>query len=509
MEGRNSRRQDNRRRPHEAAARWTAELVARFSAALGPEARSRILTELDLPHPLDEDAALALYRMQPQLASGFIQRHLPRGRRADDEYSPWQRLMEQAQARGDEALYFALYRTQAPSEQWLRDTSELANGTADPEVLCAELERRHPNRWRHDIGPQLAQLALRRGEHLLPYLMQHAHEIWSAARRSGYQQMAELSRSQGWLELWAALVRSCASAAEYDREVMALVQDQISAEPDVRHRLLLLAGAPLAPTAKPRTKPLRDSTVLALYDRFPHLARGPFRQQLEPSPSRTLAGLIERAMERRDDELIDHLCARLAVCAERSGAERLLQTAAAAASYLKKPSPNQADQAQRACAILRRVPPRAIRNQRDLMRRNPLARLLFERAGEACLVIEGAAADLLQADEDHVCAVAVIALTGDDPRALVLARQNRDLLLATLERRLPRRVARQAVRALDRLADEPAAASQILIWARRTLAQGSPYPAGELIALIARQLRRYPALREAQETPPIYRTVAA
>src|SRR4029077_4288638 len=119
-----------------------------------------------------------------------------------DAYSPWQRLVQQAQARGDEALCFALYRTQAPSEQWVRDTNELASGMVDPQALYAELERRHPTRWREDLGPQLAQLALRRGEDVLPYLLQHALEIWSARRRSGYQQMAELSRRLGWLELW-------------------------------------------------------------------------------------------------------------------------------------------------------------------------------------------------------------------------------------------------------------------------------------------------------------------
>jgi hypothetical protein len=66
---------------------------------------------------------------------------------------------------------------------------------------------------------------------------------------------------------------------------------------------------------------------------------------------------------------------------------------------------------------LKLVPRRTIRNERDLMRRNPLARLLFEHAGKACLADDHAATDLLQADDDHVCAVAVRAITSDDPRA--------------------------------------------------------------------------------------------
>ena len=100
------------------------------------------------------------------------------------------------------------------------------------------------------------------------------------------------------------------------------------------------------------------------------------------------------------------------------------------------------------------------------MRRNPLARLLFEHAGKACLADDHAAADLLQADDDHVCAVAVRAITSDDPRALPLARQNLDRLLAALDRPLPRAVARQALRALDKVADAPGSAERILTWAR-------------------------------------------
>ncbi len=175
----------------------------------------RVLAELDLPHTLDEDAALALYRAQPQLSSAFIQRHLPRGRRADDPYSPWHRLMGQAQARADEQLYFALYRAQATPEQWARDTGEMASNVADPQALCAELERRHPNRWRPDVGPHLAQLAMQRGEHVLPYLSRRAQEVWSAGRRNGYQQDGGVERAQGLV----AVVGGAAAFLRFGRGV--------------------------------------------------------------------------------------------------------------------------------------------------------------------------------------------------------------------------------------------------------------------------------------------------
>jgi len=503
-----SRRNADRRQLDEEALPWRHEVVARFSGAATPEERAAILMELDLPRTLDEDAALALYEAQPQQSSAFIQRHLPRGRRADDPVLPWHRLMQQAQVRQDNALYFALYRAQSTPEQWVRDTTELvASGS---QTLSEDLDRRHPNRWRPDIGPHLAQLALQRGNDLVPYLVRRAQDIWSARRREGYQALLELSQREGWPDLSAALLRCCGSAAEYDRAVAALVADRDTDEAQLRQRLLFLSGAGPEAVAPGRHIALRETTLVALYERFPHLARGPFRRQLEPSPSRPLSGLLELALAHRDEELIDHLCARLAVRAERSGAERLLQMAASAASHLEKACPDPAMLDRRACAILVRVPARAIRNQRDLMRRNPLARMLFAHAGEACLAVPGTAGELLEADEIHVRAIAVREITSDDPRALPLARQNRDRLLAALDGRLPRVVARQALRMLERLADEPDAVQHILTWTRAALARPkASCPTGELTALLARQLKLHPALREPREVPIVYRRTAA
>ena len=95
------------------------------------------------------------------------------------------------------------------------------------------------------------------------------------------------------------------------------------------------------------------------------------------------------------------------------------------------------------------------------------------------------------------------ALIADDPRAIALARRNRELLLGALERRLPTTVRRPALRTLDRLAEGPAEAAQLLTWARTLLARGDPSPA--LLALVARQLNANPALLQSGEKPVVYR----
>src|SRR5262249_51837785 len=128
----------------------------------------------------------------------------------------------------------------------------------------------------------------------------------------------------------------------------------------------------------------------------------------------------------------------------------------------------------RSLQILVSVPPRSIRSERELVRRNPLARLLFEQAASASVASEQAAAQLLRAPDDRVCAIAVRALSGEDPRAVPLARQVREPLLAALERPLPRSVGQRALRVLDRLVDGPAAAAHLVSWARRTATAHGP-----------------------------------
>jgi hypothetical protein len=136
--------------------------------------------------------------------------------------------------------------------------------------------------------------------------------------------------------------------------------------------------------------------------------------------------------------------------------------------------------------------------------------MLFAHASEACLALPRTAAELLEADEIHVRAIAVQAITSNDPRALALARQNRDRLLAALDERLPRTVARQALRMLDGLADGPDAVQRIVTWTRTALARTNrSYPTGELTALLARQLKLNPTLRTSHEIPIVYRRTAA
>jgi len=87
------RKQRDRRHLEEDSSQWAGKLVARFVAAGSSEERMQVLAEMDRRLPLDEDAALALYRVDAALASSFLERHLPPGRRTEDLEPAWLRLM--------------------------------------------------------------------------------------------------------------------------------------------------------------------------------------------------------------------------------------------------------------------------------------------------------------------------------------------------------------------------------------------------------------------------------
>jgi hypothetical protein len=503
-----SRRTD--RRLLEDPAQWSHRLVSRYVAAADADERQRVLAEAGEPLPLDEDGAIALYRVDPLGCGAFIQQHLPPGRRAGDETAPWQRLMDLAAERGDDALRFGLYRRQATPEQWQQDTAALVRDRSDAASLCAGLKQRHPQRWRPDVGPHLLALAQERGADILPYLVEHAGMVWRGQHRPGYVELLRLTRERGWWELWAALIRVGASAADYDAAVRIVTSDRSLPDTTAVHRLLQLAGVnTVSGLVSARAKPLREATILVLHERFPHLVTGPFRSQLQPAPRRPLTGVLELAMRVEDRELIDQLAVRLSLRAERSGAERLMEAVRTLTQYLKDADPEPAAQ-RRAAMILRRLPRRSINNQRELLARNPLARLLWERATAACIARPEVAAQLLQAEERHVCALAVDAVTGKEAGHRALDAEGLESLLQALERPLPRTVIRRALGVLEESAREPQQADSVVRWARSKLAEGHPrFSPAALLELTAHLLQRFPMLRLPAEQPVVYRRAAA
>jgi hypothetical protein len=152
------------------------------------------------------------------------------------------------------------------------------------------------------------------------------------------------------------------------------------------------------------------------------------------------------------------------------------------------------------------MPAFAVWSYDDLLRANPLARLLFERSTLLYLSSASAVRDLLESPQIHVQLLAFRILGRDDPRAPGVAAQNADLLAATLLRPLHRRTRLLAFRALEKAAQHDEDSARLLLGRMRD-ALALPelhYPTEQLVGLVAKVLYRWPSLRGPGEIPVVY-----
>src|SRR5262245_25379625 len=143
------------------ARAWRRDLVERFRNAPTPHDRAHVLTKYDLGYPIDDETAAALYEIDAATARPFLSGRL---------YGEVGQVKELARRAGDDELYWALYRRTVQAKQWQEDVFGLCDSVADPDALCAELEKRHPEMlWQH-LGPMFLELVRKRGLDVLPYV---------------------------------------------------------------------------------------------------------------------------------------------------------------------------------------------------------------------------------------------------------------------------------------------------------------------------------------------------
>jgi hypothetical protein len=225
---------------------WRRDLLARFQAAKERPERNQVLNKFDLRGvSLDEPAALTLYQIDPPAARPFILKHAPGGGRWVENRELPEKLCEAARQRGDEDLYFALYRRMVPQKTWEKDVAAVAKEVAEPQRMLEELEKRHPNQsWDLDLQNGFYTLAKARGREIVPYLMKHMDSLWVYGWFGGNKQhkLLEHARDQGWWDVWSVLVRK-ADNDQYNKEVLTLVEDRKQPEEVLFRRLVMLSGA--------------------------------------------------------------------------------------------------------------------------------------------------------------------------------------------------------------------------------------------------------------------------
>jgi hypothetical protein len=443
----------------------------------------------------------------------FILRHLPGGWLSGaPKRALWEQLLELADKQKDEDFRWKLYRRQVPLADWAKECLALCDRIRDAEQLVRELEKRHPEGWGINLADGFSQCVQRRGRDVFPYVMRHLRQVWGGwLTRGSYGKMADFARERGWWDLWSCLIRVCSGPREFNKEVLALLENANLTEKDVVERLLALAGVSRewnwAGFGIAAVHQLEEPVALLFYERFPELLRGPYKLHLQPHLwGQNYPKLLERFLAAGDEEMIDQLASRVVTRSGRWGhAEKMLADAEKLADYYVALKSDETVFSRRAANVLGKVPACSIFQYNQLVKENRLARLLFERSASAYLADPRSMADLVEASEIHVMALAYRALGLDDDRAREQAVTHLSLLMGTLLRPMQRDTRTLAFGALANAANTVQTARLILDRARDVLnLPDRRYPKERLLGLIARLIHRWPELRSPREQPVVY-----
>jgi hypothetical protein len=504
--------------------RWWADLKQAFTTAASWQDRVQVLAKYDLRLGLWEEWAAELYEHDPAAARPYLLRHtLQHG----GQWSPARvrppvpghflprRLLDSARKRNDDDFFFALYRKHTPLDDWEADALRLCSTVADPERLLKALDERHPEAG--DVAPCFHALLLERGRDVVPYVLKHLRSLADGSGEAGATWLLNLARKFGWHDLGSGILRVCCGPAKFNREITRLLDDATLSDEDAFHRLRLLAGAawewPSARGGGGRIHPLSEANALRLYQRFPELLQGPFRQHVAWRTWQTLqCELLSAAIAAGDEAFVDYLAAQAVRVSRRprqhkKGAEEPpLPALDRLVGYYEQYRSDLQQFARRAAAVLGRLPADAVgRRYRRVVRTNPLARLLFEDSVAAFAAAPELLRDLLEATEINVQALALRVLARDDAQLRSVAIGNLDLLLPLLLRPLTRRVRQWSFAALLNAATRPDNARLIHDRARQALALPARGRVRELlITLLGQLLHRRPELRRPQERPIIH-----
>ncbi len=498
--------------------RWCAEMVGDYLVAQGPAAQAAVLDEYDDWFQLEEHWALELYRHNPG-CSKFLLKHLPYKYSfwSGEQRKPWRDMIRAAEAANDYELAFALYRRQIDAKEWQRDVERLAEEIPAADQLNDELRRRHLEGWGLHLGDGVLSLLKRRGRDVMPYVREKLDTIiggWNSTAPDAFLKLAE---TNGWWDLWTAVVRVGRDPKVFNRETIRLLDEARLGEADRIERLRGLAGVsqewnwPGVGFACVHS--LDDELATKLYRRYPDLVRGPFKPHVVPTWWQGGPRLLAAAEDAGDHDLVDLLASRYVTRAgygyvwNKKEHDKLLEAAERLANtYQSLRDRDEAAFARRAGNVLTQIPAFAIYGYDQLLRTNSLARLLFVRSFPAYLASPAAVRDLVEGSEIHVQMLGYRVLAQDDERARSLAAETLDILWGTLLRPLHRKTRLAAFGALLSAAKHDVrSAEQVLQRAKQALRlPDKKYPKEELVGLMGQILHVRPVLRGPRERPVIY-----
>lgn len=500
---------------------WREDLVRRFAAASCPATRSMALAKLSTGWKgLDGKTATALYETDPVVASPFVLNHLPLFERDGKNARKWAPLLRMSRDR-DADFHFRLYRWIVDEKKWRDDVLELCRTVGDPNILDAELERRHPQTRFDCFGKVFLQLVQAREHYVIPYILRHVSEAFPILDDRRQQraikrqtnvllELVNLARENGWLDLWAGLLRSASTMEVFNSELDALLHGTVLSERDVRMRLCMVAGlGKEACVGGVSVHSLNEDTALVLYERFPDLVRAPFRMHVAPNCSTPYPRLIRAAINGGDLELVGFLASRVGIQEPNDKFGGWNEAIETLTWYFEALSEH--DFARWSSDVLSRMPSFALRDYDKLLQTNRFARLLFEQNPALYLCDATAVRNLLESPLSYVQVLALRVLGCDDPRVCQLAANNADLLQAMLFQRMRRSTRLLVFKALESAAKHDEATAVFLVGKMREalVLPQRHFPTEQLVGLIGKVLHWWPSACSPREVARVYGEVPA
>lgn len=405
---------------------------------------------------LGEETALALYRRNPARFSAYVRDHIHHSWSNDSSYT---QLRAEARVRGDEDLYWALFRELAGMhkwDEWHAALNELLKDEVPPEAIGDELNRRHiSNAWNLDAAV-LAPFVARYGAAVLPYIQEHHSSFTSASLAALLPELKAHEDEAGyWRAFWVV-----GNSVQWNHALDELLGQPLD---DAELRTAMVKRTP--PPDGPEGWGLFPRTAEALYMRSPALARPLIERYCDEVSVR----LFELVDQRRDDDLLDYLTYRLLQAMTMP-----LYSAYPTPSQLRWQKPDEkarvrieevgalltgrfdrlaagalADYTLHAANTLAWFQQTELWPFRRSLAHNPVHRYLFTRHRGAWLRSPEAMRELLESPNAHVRLIGLVFLNEGGTDAARRAGENVGLLRAVLLDRSRRGAKRLALAALE------------------------------------------------------------
>lgn len=279
---------------------WNAELLALARSAQPDEQVLRAVQRRQMARQwftLQEDVAVALYRRNPERFAAFIRQHVHRGwGRGHDTF---RHLCIVVRQRGDDDLYWALFRELAEPKEWELAVAQLLRDNIPASAIVEELRKRHSTHlWEADTGV-LGDFIERYGQAVLPYIEDNLGRM---AQRSGDRLLAAAKKLDDEDLYWRIFFKA-SDTVRWNEALLEVLKRPLSDE------ALLMEVQRRTPLPQRWRWLLEKDVALQFYqrnpglfrpflDRFPFLER--FRYELDEA-------FFQEAERVGDEEMLDFL----------------------------------------------------------------------------------------------------------------------------------------------------------------------------------------------------------